>query len=415
VRAGWCIVAARRPDVFGDPFSYLRHAEDIAAGRGYATWIYAKPTAYFPVGYPAVLGGVLWLMGRVASSATAFQAVLVVNMAAAAATIVLTYAVAERVADRRVARLAAGLVAIFPGLVLYGAVAYVETSFTALVLLLAWLAFCGRDLVPARRRLVMLGLALGATALVRPIVLPFALVFLVVWRREGWRRSLGATAMVVLVAALVIVPWSIRSTRAMHGLVLVATNTGDDLCTGNSSFANGEYLDLGTHCWLGFDDVAPERLEVERDSTNTRAALSYALHHPAREVALAVRKAWFLMAHDHEGRLAADSYGLQPEVPGRLVTAVDAGADVWWWLTLVAATIGGVVSWRRGRPVVRGLVGIVAVLLGTPLVLFGSARFHVPAEPILAIFAAVALVAVADRRRRGQQGPVADAAATVDA
>ena len=120
------------------------------------------------------------------------------------------------------------------------------------------------------------------------------------------------------------------------------------------------------------------------------------------------------MAHDHEGRLAADSYGLQPEVPGRLVTMVDVGADLWWWLTLVAATVGGVVS-RASWAAVRGLIGIVAVLLGTPLVLFGSARFHVPAEPILAIFAAVALVAVADRRRRGQQGPVADAAPKVHA
>ena len=163
---------ARRPDVFGDPFSYLRHAEDIAAGRGYATWIYAKPTAYFPVGYPAVLGGALWLMGRVASSATAFQAVIVVNMAAVAADDrAHLRGIAQRVADRRVARLAAGLVAIFPGLVLYGAVAYVESFFTALVLLLAWLAFCGRDLVPACRG-SSLGLALGRRATDRVALRP---------------------------------------------------------------------------------------------------------------------------------------------------------------------------------------------------------------------------------------------------
>ena len=200
----------------------------------------------------------------------------------------------------------------------------------------------------------------------------------------------------------------------MHGLVLVATNTGDDLCTGNSSFANGEYLDLGTHCWLGFDDVAPERLEVERDSTNTapRCRMRCTTRH-TRSSWLCARRgsSWPTTTRPR----AADSYGLQPEVPGRLVTMVDVGADLWWWLTLVAATVGGVVSWRRGRPVVRGLIGIVAVLLGTPLVLFGSAHFHVPAEPILAIFAAVALYAVADRRRRGQQGPVADAAPKVHA
>src|SRR4051812_22091830 len=254
VRIAWCIVAARTPQAFGDPFAYLHHADDIASGRGYVTFFTARPTAYYPVGYPALLGGGLWVARLASGAATALQASVVLNVVSGVATVWLTYALTERIADRRTARLAAWLVALFPGLVLYSATAHLETAFTALVMLCAWLACGSRDLIPPRRRLVLLGLAVGVTLLVRPIVLPFVVVLAVGWRRAGWKRSIGASAVVILVAALVILPWSIRSTRSMHGFVAVATNTGDNLCIGHSSFSNGGYLDLGTYCWPGYDD-----------------------------------------------------------------------------------------------------------------------------------------------------------------
>jgi 4-amino-4-deoxy-L-arabinose transferase-like glycosyltransferase len=394
VRAGWCAIAARRPDVFGDPFTYLHHADDIAAGRGYVTYFYAAPTAYFPVGYPALVGGLLWAMRLVAGAATAMQAAIVLNLVAGTATVWLTYLITLRLADRRAARVAAALVAVFPGLVFFSATAYVETVFTALVMLFAWMISRRDELVPGAARLVALGLVFGGLALVRPVVLPFAVVLAFVWRHAGWRASLRATATIVLIAAIVITPWSIRSSKALHGFVLVATNTGDDLCTGHSSFSTGEYVDLGTHCWLGYDGVSADHLEVERDRAGTRGAIGYAAHHPTREATLLVEKAWHLVAHDHEGVLAVDSYGDQPVLPDAVRVGAKLVADVWWWALVLLAIAGLRALWRAGPPG-RILLGFAAVVLGVPLVLFGGARFHVPVAPIMAIAAALTLTSPA--------------------
>jgi 4-amino-4-deoxy-L-arabinose transferase-like glycosyltransferase len=239
--------------------------------------------------------------------------------------------------------------------------------------------------------LVVLGLVLAASALVRPIVLPFVVVLAVVWRRAGWRQSVSAAAVILGVALLAILPWSIRSTRAMNGVVAISTNTGDNLCTGHSTFSNGAYINLGDHCWSGYDSVAADHLEVDRDRTGSRQALDYAVHHPWREVTLLVRKTWQLVHHDHEGVLAADSYGEQPVLPSRVDTLARIIADVSWWVLVFLAAIGVRLLWRRGSEQGRIVMGLAGVLLAMPLVFFGNARFHVPAEPFLAIAASAAL------------------------
>lgn len=412
VRGVWCAAAARRPDVFGDPFAYLHHADDIAAGRGYATFLIVRPTAYYPVGYPAIVGGAVWVARLAVGTVTPVQAAIAVNLLAGVATVWLTSALALRVAGARAARLAAWIVALFPGLVIYSATAHLETTFTALVMLFACLACCSVDLIPSKRRLVVLGTVLGASALVRPIVVPFVLVLAVVWRRAGWRRSLGATAVVAAVAALVILPWSIRSTRAMGGFVAISTNTGDNLCTGHSAFSTGEYIDLSDHCWLGYDAVPSERLEVERDRTGTRDAIDYAVHHPATEVTLLFRKAWYLVAHDHEGVLAVESYGQEPFLAEHTRGLARVTADVWWWIVLVLAAIGSRSLWTRRCVSGRIVIGLAAVVLATPLAFFGGARFHVPAEPFLAIAAGVALTSTKGSSRLSARATTASSPAS---
>jgi 4-amino-4-deoxy-L-arabinose transferase-like glycosyltransferase len=392
LRAAWCVYAARRPAAFGDPFAYLNHAEDIARGDGYRTFFVGAPTAYYPVGYPALLGGALWSARGVSGAVTTTGVAAALNIGAGLATIALVHVIGRIVASERVARIGAVVVAVFPGLVLYSATAHYESVLAALVALVTWLAL-GRagEIVPPSPRLVALGAALGVATLVRPIVAPFGLVLLVVWRRVGWRRSLAAVAVVAAVAAVVLVPWSLRSTHAMGGLVLVSTNTGDNLCIGHAPFSLGHYHGLEETCWQGFDDVPADRLEVERDRENTRRALAFARDHPRREVVLLFRKAYYLVEHDHEGVLAVESYGAEPFLGSAERTVLRATADLFWYGVAVAAVIGGWIAWRRRDPQSRVVIGFVAVLLGAPLAFFGGARFHVPAVPLLALLAAVAV------------------------
>ena len=389
VRLAWCAVAARQPEWFGDPFAYLNHARDIADGVGYVVWLDGAPTAYYPVGYPAVLGGALWLVQSVTRSEALVPTIVGVNLAASIAIIVLTHALAARLGGPRVARLAALVVALFPSLVLYTATAHLELVFTALVLLVVFLALDART--PAR--LVALGAALGAATLVRPVVLPMLLVAVAWWARElaDVRAALRRAAVVGGVAVLVLLPWTVRSSGALDGLVLVSTNTGDNLCIGHSPQSDGQYHHLDEWCWSGFDDVPRDRLEVERDRTNRADALEYAVEHPGRELWLLWRKAFHLVSHDHEGLYAVESYGEDEFLTDAQRTTIRWVADLWYYAAVAAAIAGVIVARRRHLDASGVLLWAAVVLLAVPLLFFGGSRFHLPALPFVAVFAAVAL------------------------
>ena len=196
----------------------------------------------------------------------------------------------------------------------------------------------------------MLGAVLGAAVLVRPLIAPAALLVALLARRRGWVPALRDLALVAAAAAVVVLPWSVRSSIALDTVVLVSTNTGDNLCVGHSPFSDGGYHHLTRTCWLGYGDVDREDLEVEHDRRGTSRAIRYAVEHPAREGSLLVRKAWRMVEHDHEGLLAVESSRDDCFLAGWLRSSVRVGADFWWlasWPFVIGAECCS--GERRGR------------------------------------------------------------------
>ena len=81
--------------------------------------------------------------------------------------------------------------------------------------------------------------------------------------------------------------------------------------------------------------------------------------------------------------------------------ALTLAANAFYAVVAVAGVAGAVVLVRRPDPGRRGLFLVVVglVQLVSPLATFGDPRFKMPLYPTLAVCAAVALVAAADRRR----------------
>ncbi|MCI0889494.1 MAG: glycosyltransferase family 39 protein [Chloroflexi bacterium] len=402
LRLVWVLYAMREPQGVHDPIFYWGYGQAIAAGIGYQLpavgSIGAGPTAYYPIGYSAALGAVFALVthtpipDNLELTAGFFQIVLGV------ATVAFVYELGRRLFNSAVGLLAAAWLAVFPNLIFHTAAFLTETLFMFIVMaaLLVLLAHDWRERPPSLARLALFGVLLGASALVRPIALLFLPLVPIVWlvARFGWQRALLDASAVLIVAAAVIAPWSIRNFIRMDSPVIISTNLGDNLCIGHHERAPGHFA-LPLTCFPpdANADIDRAEFEVRRNNDNIEKAVRYALGHPVAELKLLSRKAYHLWEHDHDGLRAVESYGDDPFMNDTLRTALERTSDVFFFVTI---SIGGLgLAGLLLRPFdPRRLYFLLALLAlaGIPLVFFGDARFHVPVMPLLVVPAAWVIV-----------------------
>lgn len=430
LRVTWAVYADRPPQGLNDPLAYDLFAHRIADGDGYSRPTGGEePTAYYPVGFPATLGGLYWLLDHTPIPAEYVLAGKLMNAVLSGLTTALVYLLARRLFDARIAAVGAFLHAAFPGQVFYTGTLLSEPLFTFLLMAALTVLLWERPRAEGTPwlRLTIAGLLLGAATLTRAItlLLPFVL-FALWWWTYRRPRIAAAHAGVVLVGVLVFaVPWSVRNTVRMGTPVLISTNAGDDLCIGHHEGATGAFVITGP-CFDGYDyeNTSPARVEVDRNRDGLRKAISFALSHPVTEIGLSLRKAYWLLYTDADGLFAAESYGHDPFIPDNLQSALRYWADAWYfgatgWALLSAPLV---ILSRDGRR--AAIVVVAAYVLAIPIVFFGDPRFHYPAVPLMTIVAGAGAVAVARAAVRGEpdiapgwirRGPVQTARQTADA
>jgi 4-amino-4-deoxy-L-arabinose transferase-like glycosyltransferase len=414
-------------------------AKRIAQGLGYSDDLTIDgrlmwhPWCHYPVGYSAFLGGFYRLFGP--SPAVAAQA----NAIVGAALAVVTWALARYALSETRARVAGGIVALHPGLVLYAALLMSEPLAALLTLVAFWLAV--RDPRPLRG-IVAGGLTLGVAALVRPQALlcaPALVLPLLARRKAGDAARPGVWAAMAVACACSLVPvlpWTARNCVVMDKCALVSTNGGWNLAIGAFPRATGRFETLRSSD--GCSDVTGQ---VQQDRCWLAYGLSQIRAHPWHWLKLVPAKLGFTFDHEsfaveylHEARpdlwpdrvrtlargattfahrllLAASALGciafpisrhprwrevqgaLLGGVVGLVALALAADSPTFWPLAVFVA----VVPWLPlpGRPEVPPAMGLGLVLLGTTIVthavFFGEDRYHVVVTPVLALLAAGAL------------------------
>ncbi len=403
LRIVWVVYAAREPQGLHDPWLYFLYGQQIAGGNGYTLpdWVpQGGPSVYYPVGYPAAVGGVLALVTNTPIPDNLVLASAFFNVFLGVATAGLAYELGRRLFTPAVGLLTALWLAVFPNLIYHTATFLTETLFNFLVMaaLVVLLSGGWRDRRLGRERLLLFGLLLGLSALVRPISLLFLPLLLIVWLIAGfgWRRTFGYTAAVLVATFAVIAPWSIRNAVVANAPVIISANVGDNLCMGHYPGAQGHFA-LPDHCFAdeGYEGLGRAEYEVRRNDDNIRKAFEFALNNPRREVILIAKKARWLWDHDHDGLWAVESYGDDPFIQPALRTGLAHLADSFFVVTAIVGGLGLVafvrLPWEPRRLfVLLALLGLANV----PLIFFGDARFHVPALPLLALSAAVFVVSL---------------------
>jgi hypothetical protein len=403
----------------GDQYSYWYYGNEIADGDGYIAYetdltphgarSSGVATAYYPVGYPAILAGLFWTADAVSFGADP-NLMLVAggwHVLASVGAVALVYVIGRRLLGARAGLIAAGILAVFPNPIYQVTSLQLETTFVFLTLAaLAILVTHDWSIgPPGARRLLAFGAVMTLSVYVRPFSLFVLLgLFLAVLTvGAGWRRALGAAAIPALVLVVAVTPWTIRNAVRLDAFVWSSTNMGDTLCLDRNDTATGGFR------WANHDGcVDPTLPEAERNEGNTRKAVEWVIENPDRELLQIGRRAKLMFAESNDGILAVETMG-SGEIFSEGVRSFYTNVADWYFYVVLVAAIAGL--WplvrRSSRPELHLVFVPMVALLVIPLLLWGNPRFHLPLIPFMALSAAALVTAIG----RGWQRPSRDSSA----
>jgi 4-amino-4-deoxy-L-arabinose transferase-like glycosyltransferase len=412
-RIAWIAYARFTPSLSDDAGRYDLLGRSLADAAGFVN-PNGTTTMFWPPGYPFLLAAIYKLWPASLLGDHEVTVALVVNAGLAAATVALTYAIGRHVGGKRAGLIAAALLALCPSMVFFAGVTLSETLFTFVLMLALWCAMAAEERGDWRW-LAACGIALGYGSLVRgqAALLVVALVpFWIASRHAGaggdaerWFDARGARAVVakmVAVGALTLVaiaPWTLRNWRVSGSPVLISTNAGVNFYIGHSPGADGAGR-IVDELVFRYPELPQAEAEARINGDGFREGLRYAAHHPLREVSLSAKKVWWLYYRDDEALRWTDGHGERHVMPDGVRSALAALSNAYYWL-LGALALLGLRRWFSARDPARVLlVAVVAYWTLVHVAFFADPRFHAPVMPVLCVWAACGVDAIASLVRR---------------
>lgn len=357
-------------------------------------------TAYWPVGYPAVLAGFLKVFGQTLVAAKALNVILTV------ASVALVSVLGTRLFRSSALGFLAGLTwALHPSSIAYAGILASEPLYLVCVLLGALgMSYSHENM---KRAMLIAIPALCLAVFVRPQAIMLPLLFgLAFWldgwcseRSRDWRLWAKAAGLILLAIVVTQIPWSIRNKNELGAYVFVSTNGGDNLMIGHAGDGEGGYIHPSTLM------EEPPETEVDRDRAARAAAMEAIKRDPLGAFRRVPRKVetTFGKATDTQYWMFQMNFD-QLSTPG---VGEEREALMWFReyaeryrnYLLIGAGIGLILFfigtiWNRLKPV-SWLP--LAQILGTALVVaifFGNPRFGYPAWPFFCLLAAYIPVAL---------------------
>jgi 4-amino-4-deoxy-L-arabinose transferase-like glycosyltransferase len=389
---------AATPDLglAADPANYDLHARSIAAGDGYPDSTVTPaggPTAIRPPGFPFFLGAVYAVTGDSQTAGRVAQAVL------GALAVLLIALVARELFGARVALVAGVMAAVFPPFVLNGITLLSEPLFVVLELSAVLAVLRARRPGAGVGWVVAAGALCGLAFLTRANALALVLVLALALREPGSLRSIRAwraPALLVVCAALVVAPWTIRNAVEFGRFIPVSTQDGFTLA--GTYNATSEARDA---IWIPANIDPAMRALLDQSRDLDEAALNARLRSAAREFALdhagyVPSVAW------HNLRRLVNLGGTRYE---RIVAGQEYGLGHDWarlmvWSTiplLILAAAGAFTAAARRAPL---WVWALPVLFATTVFVLATNRHRAAIDPFLLMLAALAVVPLYERVRR---------------
>ena len=375
-RLAWAAAMAPRQP-YTDEVHYISHARSLAEGKGYVDES-GRPTAYWPVGYPALLSVFYRLGGESQAANTILQIALGI------ATAVILAWLGTMAFGPRIGRSAALLLAIYPNHVFYSTLNLTEPLFCFFVTASAALLLRGSRAVDRAANQVLplasAGIALGLGALVRPVLLLFPVVLPVWFWRLRWPMSklLSQTALVAFGTLLTVGPWVLRNHAVTGAWFTISSTGGDNFWAGNYPGSLGGY-------------AHPRQInEQVRWGTGDDEAREYSLglhaiaQQPARAFLRVFQKASYFFALETDGALWNLKGFRQPPL---LLAVVLLGLANAAYLLVVTFAVLGIIRTPARHPLLSLFLLLTGYLVLVTIVFFGDPRYHYALLPLALIFA----------------------------
>ncbi len=394
------------------PHSTYEHGEiaaNLLAGRGFSVRFLGAdgPTSQQAPLYPFLVAGA-YAMGGVGTP----QSLLILELGQAVLGGLLVAAVlclAREVAPERPrTAIFAGLIAALHPTLVYAAT-HVQVALLAATLLTASLAWAFRLARTGRARdAIICGLFQAALALTDPIlVLVGPGIVWAVARERAWRETIRLCGIMTAALILGVCPWIIRNARVHGELVLIKSTFGYAFWQGNCSLSEGtdkvvrpsvehalrdsrgglrgmnESLWKARHEAGYLDDVALTKAdyqvlsqvsEPERSRILFRRAIEDLRRDPGRYIQLCLRRLRYFMLFDETN----------PKTRNVIYRASHLGLTL---LALAGLCVAGPDLRKRLGPTI---LTVMLITLFHSLTIV-SARFHLPIEPILALWGGTGL------------------------
>lgn len=409
VRLSWVALVDAQP--VSDFRWYYERGIDLAAGRGYsmgpdAYWpenlppaalpseadypANGRPTAYWPVGYPAFLGLLFALFGPSLFAAKLANILLYLGI------LLLAYTIAKRLfGSELTARMTLLVLVFYPNHIAYSSLLASESLFLFLLLLAV-----ATLLITTKPRLwlfVASGVLFGLACLVKPqaslvpaVVFGASLITNI--KEQCLRRHMARFVIVYIALGLTVLPWMIRNYRVFGDFVLISNNGGINLLVGNNPYATGAY---GHHKQIT-DMLSEVEGEHERDVAARTMAVEYMVKHPWETLKQWPRKLWYLYRKDVEG-ISWNENGMnfaENSAGESAMLALKVVAQGYYLLIVVAFFISIITHLgeyqikQHGQPPPTLGVWIAVYFTLISLLTFGDSRFHFPIMPWAVMYAA---------------------------
>ncbi len=337
-------------------------------------------TAYRPIGYIAFLAAVYKIFGHILILPQ------LANLALDAFALILLWKLVARWKDEKTALTACTILSFYLPEMYSTQYLLSEQLFVFLWILSIFLWDKNQEKGASA---FLAGLSFGLAALVRPVVLAWAVIPALT---EAFRRRWMRLALFILAAAFVTTPWLYRNHKKF-GVWALSTHSGINFWMGANPQATG-YYHLPDSLPFDYNDQG----EMER--TAWKLGWEYVKKHPLDYLRLGLIKEAVVFGFDYGYILS----GLTKKPPySQLVWAI-LGQTMWWillfWGTAKAITI---LFNREKRGAAGSLVPLWTLLYWAAIHFFfvGADRYH---HPVLPFFAYLAVLGLSTQNKLNHNG-----------